>query len=167
MTSLLSVCTSLHCVDYIILKSTEDMPYRQKDITQKHCFCIHSCLSFSFCLFCCIHLNRLSTCFTFAGYTRQTPNHGNTPQPLSPCVLCSCTGRSRDCHPENGTCYNCRTGSEGEHCEWCQPGVDNSTDCKRCIPGFFGLTPSSGGCRGNGKFIIFVQAFKGLEFCCV
>ena len=139
MTTLLSVCGSLHWV-----KSTGDVPLETKALFLQ-----------SF-LLCFIYRYSFSTCFTFAGYTRHAPNLGNTPKPLSQCVLCSCTGRSRDCHPENGTCYNCRTGSEGEHCERCQPGVDNSTDCKRCIPGFFGLTPSSGGCKGNGKFLLSV-----------
>lgn len=89
------------------------------------------------------------TYVTFVGYTRQPPNRHNTPNKRSSCALCSCSQRSRECYPENGTCYNCRTGSEGDHCERCQPGVDNTTDCTRCIPGFFGLTPSSGGCRGK------------------
>ena len=84
--------------------------------------------------------------FTSVGYTRQDPRISH---PRTPCVLCSCSGRSTDCYPENGTCYNCRTGSEGTHCERCQRGVLNSSDCTRCIPGFFGLTPLSGGCEGN------------------
>ena len=84
--------------------------------------------------------------FTSVGYTRQDPRISH---PRTPCVLCSCSGRSTDCYPENGTCYNCRTGSEGTHCERCQRGVLNSSDCTRCIPGFFGLTPLSGGCQGN------------------
>ena len=96
--------------------------------------------------------------FPSVGYTRQPPNLDNTPNVLSSCVLCSCTGRSQECFPENGTCYNCRMGSEGEHCERCQPGVDNTTDCRRCIPGFFGLTPSSGGCRGN-NIIIYIMVY--------
>lgn len=97
------------------------------------------------------------------GYTRQSPNLNNTPNVLSSCVLCSCTGRSQECFPENGTCYNCRMGSEGEHCERCQPGVDNTTDCRRCIPGFFGLTPSSGGCRGNNIFALWFIVGKSLS----
>lgn len=92
----------------------------------------------------------------FVGYTRQSPNLANTPNVFKSCVLCSCTGRSQECFPENGTCYNCRMGSEGEHCERCQPGVDNTTDCRRCIPGFFGLTPSSGGCQGNHVFALWL-----------
>lgn len=83
--------------------------------------------------------------FCNSGYTRTKPR--SFPTPWTPCVLCSCSGRSADCYPENGTCYNCRTGSEGEHCERCQQGVDNTTDCTLCRHEFFGLTPSSGGCQ--------------------
>lgn len=86
----------------------------------------------------------LSCGYCHSGYTRQEPRISH---PRTPCVLCSCSGRSTDCYPENGTCYNCRTGSEGTHCERCQRGVLNSSDCTRCIPGFFGLTPFSGGCQ--------------------
>lgn len=90
----------------------------------------------------------------FQGFTRRPPNPSHSSRVFSSCVLCSCTGRSKECFPENGTCYNCRMGSEGEHCERCQPNVDNTTDCRRCVPGYFGLTPSSGGCRGNTSYII-------------
>ena len=54
-------------------------------------------------------------------------------------------------------------GSEGEHCERCQPGVDNTTDCRRCIPEFFGLTPSSGGCRGNNVSVLWFIGGRGLS----
>lgn len=104
----------------------------------------------------------------FQGFTRRPPNPSHSSRVFSSCVLCSCTGRSKECFPENGTCYNCRMGSEGEHCERCQPNVDNTTDCRRCVPGYFGLTPSSGGCRGNTSYIISLfkrkQIFKQTEF---
>ncbi|XP_031551742.1 laminin subunit alpha-5-like [Actinia tenebrosa] len=76
------------------------------------------------------------------GYTRisSAPAH-NTSRFSYGCELCSCTNRSIECDPENGTCKNCRIGTEGNKCELCEPNVDNSTDtdCTRCFPGYYGL----------------------------
>ncbi|XP_028394884.1 laminin subunit beta-2-like [Dendronephthya gigantea] len=76
------------------------------------------------------------------GFTRETANSG----PFSRCVLCSCNGRSSQCHPETGVCVGCDIGSTGDHCEDCEFNVVGPY-CNVCADGFYGLTQDHKNCK--------------------
>ncbi|XP_049843588.1 basement membrane-specific heparan sulfate proteoglycan core protein isoform X30 [Schistocerca gregaria] len=66
-----------------------------------------------------------------AGYTRSFEGLY-----LGLCEPCNCNGHSDECHPEEGTCYNCRDHTTGPNCEQCEPGYEGdatrgtAADCR-------------------------------------
>ncbi|XP_050682975.1 basement membrane-specific heparan sulfate proteoglycan core protein isoform X5 [Leptidea sinapis] len=60
------------------------------------------------------------------GYTRNSAGLY-----LERCGPCNCNGKSSDCHPETGVCYNCADNTDGPNCEVCRDGYerDYSNNC--------------------------------------
>ncbi|CAG2159955.1 unnamed protein product [Oppiella nova] len=54
------------------------------------------------------------------------------------CVPCSCNGKSSECDPVTGKCFNCQYNTEGDHCERCISGYHGDAtrgtpyDCLIC-----------------------------------
>ncbi|XP_054153409.1 laminin subunit alpha-like [Oppia nitens] len=54
------------------------------------------------------------------------------------CVPCSCNGKSNECDPITGKCFNCQFNTEGDHCERCISGYHGDAtrgtpyDCLIC-----------------------------------
>nr|XP_031828013.1 laminin subunit alpha isoform X2 [Nomia melanderi] len=60
------------------------------------------------------------------------------PGPHGGCVRCECNGHADTCDVNTGICLDCRDGTTGDHCEFCQQGYYGNatggtpTDCLIC-----------------------------------
>ncbi|KAH9495697.1 hypothetical protein Btru_016072 [Bulinus truncatus] len=79
------------------------------------------------------------------GYMREDLVHISS---FSSCVACDCSKRGitdpPECDELTGSCFNCRNGTTGAHCELCSPHVVGP-DCDRCENTYWGL--EADGCR--------------------
>ncbi|KAH0550044.1 laminin subunit alpha [Cotesia glomerata] len=54
------------------------------------------------------------------------------------CVRCQCNGHADTCDVKTGICYDCKNGTTGDHCEYCEQGyygnatIGTPTDCLIC-----------------------------------
>ncbi|XP_008557031.1 laminin subunit alpha [Microplitis demolitor] len=54
------------------------------------------------------------------------------------CVRCQCNGHADTCDVKTGICHNCKNGTTGDHCEFCEQGyygnatIGTPTDCLIC-----------------------------------
>ncbi|XP_035729977.1 laminin subunit alpha-like isoform X2 [Vespa mandarinia] len=54
------------------------------------------------------------------------------------CVRCQCNGHAETCDVNTGVCHNCKNGTKGDHCEFCQQGyygnatIGTPSDCLIC-----------------------------------
>jgi len=78
------------------------------------------------------------------GYTRSPGLYLGTCQP------CQCNGKSSSCHPEEGTCLDCRDYTTGRNCEACLPGYTKDPYSGGCRPAAGGAGETCA-CDGRGS----------------